>query len=247
MEKENIFSNYLTSKTIKLVKFCQRDFLLPKYHDPSKTIYSLKNGVDSFFETDSFILFECLPGYFFQNNKRTQLTKCNINGSWSPIEDCEKHKCLRRLPKRPLNGRRSVKLILNLNGIDNESVVEFSCNDYFELIGPSRVYCLNYKWENKQPVCVLTKNICLNRPPVLYKNSKLLSLKKNRIELEYNYNNSSNIFHYTEAMYTCLPGFRLADFHNIKYKHFQKLLVPFKKTNCIESNKWQLIPECVKE
>lgn len=248
MNDENVvLSHSLISSTIKLVKFCRKDFPVPKYHDPSKTTYSLKKNDDSIFEVDSFISYECLAGYFFQKNKRIQSTKCNMNGSWSSIEDCEKHKCLSKLPKRPLNGRRSVKLILNLNGIDNKSIVEFSCNNHFDLIGPSHIYCINYKWQNRQPVCVLKKNICVNRPPILFENSKLVSLKKVRIEFEHNYTNSTNFFHYTEAMYACLPGFRYADLNNIEFKYFHRILVPYKKIICIEPDKWESIPECVKD
>ncbi|RNA03239.1 complement factor H, partial [Brachionus plicatilis] len=194
---------------------------------------------------NSLISYQCLPGYFAQKNKIIQFTKCNLNGTWSSIEDCGLHKCLSKLPKRPLNGRRSVEIFFNLKGLNNQSVVNFSCNDFFEHIGRHQVYCINYEWENDVPTCVLKKNICLNKPPILFENSVLKSLTKIRIKFENDYTNWSNLTHFTEAMYTCLPGYRFEDFHDIKYEYFDKL-VPFKKVYCIGPNKWQSIPQCVR-
>lgn len=228
-----------------MIKFCEKNFPIPKYHDPSKIIYNLKKAFNSSFEPNSFISFECLPGYFFEKNKRIQMTLCNLNGTWSSIQDCEMHSCLRKLPQRPLNGRRSVKISLNLKSLSNLSKVDFTCNNYFQLIGPSESYCKNYEWENKAPMCVLKRNLCFNRPTFLFKNSVLISLTKIRIKYEHDFTNSTNLLHFTEAMYTCLPGFGFIDLRNIKYEYFDKL-ISYKKVDCIGENKWEPIPECVK-
>ncbi|XP_066251895.1 uncharacterized protein [Euwallacea similis] len=88
------------------------------------------------------IKFLCSPGYQLAGERTTFC----INGTWdSPLPKCVRGSCAKR-DSPPQNG-----LILPTY---NGGVLNFYCQQGFELNGPAAIFCDGSNWDNHRPSCV---------------------------------------------------------------------------------------------
>jgi hypothetical protein len=146
-----------------------------------------------------------------------------------------------------LNGRREVLLVLNRNnGRTRGSHVNFTCNKYFRLLGKSKIACIDGKWEEELPICNIIREICTIHPWNVTTNAKILAAYKIEFKHEINYHKYENITTYIAASYYCKEGFHFHDKHKIGYKAAKNALVAYKNITCIDREKWESPPECIR-
>jgi hypothetical protein len=160
------------------------------------------------------------------------------------------HACWDKLPKRPLNGKREVALLLNKNsGITGGSHVNFSCNPFFELHGRRRVRCINGRWESDVPACVLSKNICKIKPSeqTIRSNAQLIGMLKNEIKIEES-GTTRKLIIFMQASYACLPGFSFEYSwqKRTETKMISNMIVTYQNFSCVGEERWEHVPKCVK-
>ena len=177
----------------------------------------------------SLVTFRCKLGHFLFSKNQTLTTECRQDGTWNPVNDCKPHPCWENLPSRPINAAREVGLVLNIaNGDTHGSHVNMTCNPMYEVVGRSRLYCINNIWEKNDTKCLPIQKVCLRNPPhVLEKeNARLVSLKRLEFKREIRAHEYQSANHYASATYVCLSGgFR------------------FTKT-CIGQDEWDDPPAC---
>jgi hypothetical protein len=97
------------------LKYCGNKFPVPINANMSAIKYDLiQSPIDSNkFKPSSYINFTCKTGFFNYDPSMSLKTVCSIDGTWTSVAKCEPHPCWNNLPKRPLNGKREVVLVLN--------------------------------------------------------------------------------------------------------------------------------------
>ena len=165
------------------------------------------------------------------------------------------HPCWRKVPPRPLNGRREVRLLLNsLDGSTLGTHVNFTCDPYFELVGGQKqIFCTNNgKWnESAIPKCQISRRICNQAPPNRTDTARLLFASGVDVVRELVDNKNDTLKVYTVAGYVCA-------YTNMKFEDASRKIAlkpnnknpksPFvyQNTTCIGSNVWEAIPRCVR-
>ncbi|CAF0900982.1 unnamed protein product [Brachionus calyciflorus] len=245
MNRLIISTTIFQNTTSSIINYCSSSIPKPSFFNSSLVKYEVKNNTKDLYFPGSKVIYECLLGYFSQNMSRTVEAICESNGNWILKDDCKIHKCWSNLPKRPLNGRRSVGLVLNSLGYTNRSVVNFTCDEYFYRVGRSQLMCIKNEWEKDVPECKLREDICRIKPASLDENTFLKSLTRVEAKYELSYQNSTTLTIYTHAMYICMPGYYFQNARSTGYRYFNTTFYPYQNVSCIGQNKWQTIPKCI--
>jgi hypothetical protein len=229
-------------------KSCLNRFRLPANYNESHIEFHVHHDpkLSYHYLPGSQIIFTCRQGFFVYSNL-SLVANCTPNGDWSRVADCEPHPCWSRLPKRVLNGKRNVVLVLNgINGATSGSRVNYTCNPYYEIQGPKTVYCLNGQWEHKRPTCSLTKQLCKEKPISIKGNTIIKSVSRVELNIEHlNTNKTEPMTIFARAIYICSNGKQFQNKSNIGIREFNGLNYAYKNVSCIGPNKWEPIPECV--
>jgi hypothetical protein len=143
-----------------------------------------------------------------------------------------------------LNGNREVGLVLNTNGLTKGSHVNFTCNPFFELIGPERTFCIGRNWESEVPQCRLSF-ICKERPPMVVDNAILISSTRVEFKVEVSYSNFEKRTAHTQAAYVCTPGTRFNTNTNMGYRVISGINMAYKNVSCVGNDKWGELPVCL--
>ena len=213
--------------------------------EPSYSIERLRSN-PSLVNIGSRVTFSCIPSYYSYSSEPLTST-CLSNGTWSRVADCVKHPCWDKLPARPLNGRREVKLVLGaLSGMTTGSHVNFTCNQYYDRVGPATVFCVNGQWDRNIPLCTPSKNVCKKRPWSAIPNGFLLTLKRVDYQNEIDYTRSENATVMISANYACYPGFRFEQYKNIELKSMNNQVVVTQSVSCVNEESWEFSPNCVR-
>jgi hypothetical protein len=165
------------------------------------------------------------------------------------------HACWDKLPKRPLNGKRDISLLLNKDsGITGGSHVNFSCNPFFELHGRRQIRCIDGRWESDVPTCLLSKNICTIKPTEksISSNAQLIGMLKNEIKIEDTASrpgHTKKLIAYTQASFACLPGytFQQAWQKRTETKILSNIQVTYQNFSCVGEERWEHVPNCIKD
>ncbi|XP_036895605.1 complement receptor type 1-like [Sturnira hondurensis] len=120
------------------------------------------------FPIGTSLQYECRPGF----QKRRFFITCLENSAWSePHQNCPRKSC--GSPQEPINGKMEVT-----GGTQFGSVINYSCNEGYRLIGESSTACIIVgnivAWDNKAPVCEIIK--C--EPPPAIKDGDFLSTNR---------------------------------------------------------------------
>ena len=202
------------------------------------------------YRVGSSVTYVCQLSYYVYNTEGNTLsltTTCLPNGTWSRVADCVKHPCWDKLPPRPLNGRRDTKLVLGaLSGMTNGSHVNFTCNPFYERVGPATVFCINGQWEKNIPECRPMKNVCKKRPWSAIPNGFLLSLKRVDFRNELDYGDKyDNVTVLLSAGYSCFPNFKFQINRNIELKSVGTQVLVAQNVNCVGEEAWEFVPRCI--
>ena len=148
-------------------------------------------GFEGNIDTGSAILYECEEGY---EVKGTRERFCLASGEWTGQEPtCQVIHC-QPLPSQMEHGR-----ILGKDTVYN-SVVQFSCDPGYELVGPDRITCTQNKhWNDLFPVC---KPIQCPHPGMVTHGQFSLTKMNGRL--------NTDVFHYGDVVtFSCHAGFGL--------------------------------------
>ncbi|XP_053395851.1 sushi, von Willebrand factor type A, EGF and pentraxin domain-containing protein 1-like [Mercenaria mercenaria] len=155
--------------------FCDKKTCFPPFIPANTKIV----GTD--FTFGATIEYQCDEGYRVQGNTRRE---CQADGSWSGSSPI----CLFIICPRPEPNRNVVVLGTSYT---YGSELEYSCNDGYELDGPSIRRCTESgEWSGKEPFC--TRNECPRPPP--FQNGQFFASS---------YSQGSNI------IYSCNEGYEL--------------------------------------
>jgi hypothetical protein len=158
------------------------------------------------------------------------------------------HPCWSNLPRRPLNGRRDVGLIMTNVGMTNGSHVNFTCNPYYELVGRSQLFCYGHVWETDVPQCRMTKKVCTVWPPAIEGNALMKLMRKHQIKHEVDYVRTQNVTVLILAEYICKPGHRFSEYFRTMYKQFDGPFsrhLPYQNMTCTGTETWTRLPVCI--
>jgi len=140
-------------------------------------------------------------------------------------------------------GRRDMILNIDINyGFSENSVINYTCNPFYNLIGQQYLHCLNGAWEQNIPKCILTENICRKKPLMTIESAKLIGLKSTTINDEYAFPYKTNpIKLYTTASYACPPGKKFSGIDEIliKYKNIGGRYIAYVNYSCNGKDKWE--------
>lgn len=169
------------------------------------------------------------------------------------IVEGDLHPCWKKVPQRPLNGRRDVGLILNsYDGSTFGSHVNFTCNPFFELTGGMvRIFCNNGRWnESAIPKCLRSKSVCTVLPPNRTESSIMLLANGYTFLDETDVANKKIVRIYTTVSYVCAnSSLRFADpsrriglkMRNNSTQQFYS----YQNATCLGQNRWQPLPRCL--
>lgn len=127
----------------------------------------------------------------------------------------------------------------------NGSHVNFTCNQYYDLVGRNRLFCFGSEWEQNVPDCVLTPNTCTIKPNKTLGNAYLKQWFRVEIPHELDYNNTiRNLSIYTSADYTCFPGYKFKYPQYTLKKSYNNKLFDIQTIVCTGPEKWTSDPVC---
>lgn len=139
-----------------------------------------------------------------------------------------------------IKGRRD--MILNITkdtGFEENSLINYTCNPYYNRVGKQYIYCKDGQWETSIPKCVLTEKICRKKPPMKIINAQMVELKSTLVKNEYAFPYITNdIRFYSIASYTC-PGNKFSDSSLVKYKTIKGHQIGYVDYACIGKDKWE--------
>ena len=157
--------------------------------------------------------------------------------------------CWDSLPTRPMNGMRETKLYMNvMNGASLGSYINFTCNDFYERVGPKTVFCdATGKWPKNTTACRFKQTgLCAMVPAKNITNGFLHMLSKAELKNETELNKFESSFYYMNATYGCFYGFKFNKTRPSFLKLVNSQLLMFQMLQCTSDNKWENLPGCIK-
>ncbi len=134
--------------------------------------------------------------------------------------------------------------MLSSAGMTKGSHVNFTCNSFFDLVGPERTYCIGRFWETEIPQCRLSF-YCKEKPPKTVDKAMLMSLTRVEFKVELSYTSHENRTAYTQASYVCAYGFKFQSTTNMGYRVINGINLAYKNVSCIGNDKWGELPVCI--
>lgn len=188
--------------------------------------YYINTGVSDKPVIGSTVNYSCDPGYEFTNDSNPILT-CHFfsdgvnDAQWKgAVPTCiEKESCPD--PGVSVDGTREGDCCFI------GDVLEFSCNEDFELVGKDKIICLpGTIWSSPRPLCRPLSDYCKLPPPIPHGVAVLLQIDKMEKKNDYYLPGE-------EVQVKCEPGYRYSD--------------PPEYIYCEEENMWEKdFKECIK-
>ncbi|XP_053493286.1 beta-2-glycoprotein 1-like [Ictalurus furcatus] len=166
------------------------------------------SGGQLFFEPGTEVTLSCIQGYSSIGGSR-KIT-CKSNGEWTERQlKCSPKRC--PVPEPPTNGNA------DFNKIVYKSVITYSCNEGYVLVGASSSECLHTgQWSDSTPQC---EPVTCGLPPIP---------PNTKIVYDRHFNGDTVEFGFG-GLYECMPPM---------------VLVGDKRATCTADGTWSKPPEC---